>query len=50
MKKNLAFIGQINNKKLGQGRKVISLLGLGILAKQFPFACKNETRFLSFVR
>ena len=46
MKKNIAFIGQINNKKLLE-IKVVSLLGLGILAKQFPFACKNETRFLS---
>jgi hypothetical protein len=46
MKKNLALIGQITNKKLTR-RKVVSLLGLGILAKQFPFACKNETRFLS---
>ncbi len=46
MKKNLALIGQITNKKLS-GRKVVSLLGLGILAKQFAFAFKNGTRFLS---
>lgn len=44
MKKNLALIGQITNKKLIR-RKVVSLLGLGILAKQFAF--KNGTRFLS---
>jgi len=46
MKKNIAFIGQINNKKLLE-IKVVSLLGLGILAKQFPFACKNGTYILS---
>ena len=46
MKNILDSNGQIDTKKLSR-RKVVSLLGLGIIATQFPFACKNGTITLS---
>ena len=46
MKYKLEANKQIDTKKLSR-RKVVSLLGLGILATQFPFACKNGIIALS---
>lgn len=46
MKYKLEANKQIDTKKLSR-RKVVSLLGLGILATQFPFACKNGIITLS---
>ena len=46
MKKITSTNIKLENKRLSR-RKVVSLFGLGLLATQFQFGCKNDLKVLS---